>query len=595
MSKKKHNRENHNNSQSELLVKGLNYYALPETVSSQIVKILDYHLFTPNVVEEIKTHAVASRIKDLAQANTPYTPNEQDDTNIDVNTRTALQRIKNVLDKYAIVDGNITNVELSKYIKSAYFIHYSKIIHNNLVLDNKDTNNQVYNIFMKYQKQPSLQHIIGKIIYKEEIINKVFIFNGPPYTQKGENILNERLNNLNKYKRYLKNLNLNASRNYSFIDKNQLGLSYDTTIEDILNSITSSRSLTNQTSKIYVLGHTQLQDMLNTKKYLLCKPFYEQSQDKCLVRLSYYIGIYKDSPILFLERIYYDPFNRVEISPSYSFGFFAGDLKGDHQHYVNLLRTDSNFNSYFSNSHYDQDTQLEVEKFQTNHYNKLESNQPLNNKSYKQHNIFDANVDYKIKNTEASYHHSEETKLKDLINEMITNGKDVNAEMKDYMDKVGEGKETEYKTNIYLYKTHIHINSDVYSTIFAGAPGTDAINVANKNVFNKSYNDLYKYSKEHNIRDREDLVDFINRMSIEEVPDFEHLVKLMKNITKTTSNENVICKDAKTVNEVTNLNQSPCLDQTIFGKTTKINASILQAYNDFIQKQEEEGEINYEN
>ena len=468
--------------------------------------------------------------------------------------------IKDYLVTNSFID--VYNSENRKYVEAyllkSFYTFYDIKINNILSQKNKDKQ-QIYEYFTQYKNFPKIQHEIGKIIYKHELTKGEIFPVSIPLNDQADKILQERLKNLDKYAQFMKNisakdLNNNVNKVYNAKYGENIGITNQLTVADIRNFSTTSKL--NQDGCMFVFDKNQVEDLLNTEKSLLCRPIYTLHRGNHIVRSSYYLGKYKNQDILFCERIFYPAdFNGA---CSYSFGFFAG---GNSKDFVFLTRADYNV--------------------EHSHFDKLISGvEPNCKKTYESYDKFDANLKYTINNVSPanSYYNIENNKIQ----------------------KENALKDCELKATdpVHVYKAHIHITDDIYSILFpTRANHADAIIMPEKNVFNKSFKDLFEYSKSHNVRDREDLYDFFNRVSHKTVPDFEHLVKLMKNITKTTSKEKTICKtcDVLTYNNVDTLKNSENLDDKILYDLTNINLSIKTAYNDYLNAKTNEGEILYEN
>ena len=500
------------------------------SLSSKIVNLWENYFFNPSILnnnihldDEKHKQQEYDRLYDeylMIKGITAEDDEEDDyyhDSKISIDNKIAMLKIKNILLKaFNIIDIDITNSEIKQAISHAYFICYDKKV-KKLYEDDKaelsdkkdDTlfrqkRKEIYDLFLKYSKQPFIQHEIGKLIYKYEFINRHLIFNGPPFNKEEYKILNERLNNLDDYEEFFKQLNVNSTKNYSLSDRKRLGISHQTTIYDLYSISTSSRSLTDQKGKGYILEENQVSEMLTTEKHLLMQPINLTTPDNCKVQLSYYVGEYKGREIIYLERVYYNPIDTDKNIQTYSFGFFLGDVNINHKHFVNLIRADINPHD--------------------NHYNKIENNAFLSmNKQKTDFDKFDANIKYNVNQSIPSYYNDEQSKKRKLEkqNKEIENGKIIPEK-----DKI------RFKT----YNAHIHINSRISSIIFPGAPGIDAVIIPETNVFNYSYNDLDKQSKNIKFRNREEIEDFINKMSMQEVNRFEKMYSILKNITHTSTN-----------------------------------------------------------
>lgn len=475
------------------------------------------------------------------------------------NNEEIYDNIKEFLIENKYIDPNSTNEQLKQVILNAYSISYENKINKLLISDQNDAQNKVYEIFNQFKNFPLIQHEIGKIIYKKEIENNNEIFSIKiPFNKKANDILQERLRNFDKYTKFAKTIDFKDNKKsfnkvYNLKYGENIGINEDLTVADIKNN--SATKKLNQDGHTYIFDKNEVEELLNIEKKLLIKPTYVLHRVDHIVKTSYYIGKYKNQDILFCERIFYP----VDLNStcSYSFGFFA---RGKLKDFIFLTRVD-----------YDVDH---------SHFDKLINGvEPNCEKEYSPYDKFDANLKYNIKYHpfNYSYYNVEQEKL----------------ENQQKLQNSGE----KIEDPVFVYKSHIHIADQIYSVLFPNrANHADAVIIPNKNVFNKSYQELYDYSKNHNFRDREDICDFFNRTSHETVPDFEHLVKLMKNITKTTSNEKTICKVCDiTKGNVNVLNSQKCEDETILYDLSNITQTIKSAYNDYINEKLNEGENIYDN
>ncbi len=469
------------------------------------------------------------------------------------------ENVKNFLVENEFID--VYNSKNKNYVEAYIlksFYTYFDIKINSVLNSKKSALDKVYEHFMKYKYIPKIQHEIGKAIYKYELTKGEIFPITIPLSDKANNILQERLRNLDKYSLFMKNLtfedlNKDINKVYNAKYGKNIGITNKLTVADIRN-ISKTNKL-NQDGHMYVFDKNEVPDLLNIEKHLLCKPIYAFHRGNSIVKSSYYLGKYKNQDILFCERIFY-PVD-FKGTCSYSFGFFAG---GNSKDFVFLTRADYNV----EHSHFDK---------------LINGIEPNCERMYQPYDKFDANLKYTIKNVSPtnSYYIIEDNRIQ--------------------KEKSLQNSGIKIKDPTHVYKAHIHITDDIYSILFPiRANHADAVIIPEKNVFNKSFKDLYNYSKNHNVRDRDDLYDFFNRTSHETIPDFEHLVKLMKNITKTTSNENTICKICDiSNNNVNELNNKKCLDETILYDLTNINLSIKTAYNDYLNEKTNEGELIYEN
>lgn len=467
--------------------------------------------------------------------------------------------IKDFLTAKYNMPRDLTNKQVNKLVLDSYYYTYEAKIQKLHSSNTTNKNDMVFSIFEHFKNFPAIQHQIGKIIYKEEISNCAEIFSIQiPLSKNAHDILQERLKNIDKYAKFAKTIKFNGSQNaknkiYNVKYGNNIGIIDDVLIADIKNNSITKKL--NQDGHAYIFEKNEVADLLNTKKILVTKPIYALHRIDHIVKTSYYIGEYKGQDILFCERIFYS--NDMNSACSYSFGFYPG---GNLKDFVFLTRADYNV--------------------EHSHFDKLISGiEPNCEKTYEPYDKFDANINYNIRDVlpNNSYYNVEDQKL-------IAEAQMLEA-----------GIPVENPTKVY--KAHIHMSDSIYSILFpTRANHADAVIIPNKNVFNKSYKDLYNYAKNHDFRDREDYFDFFNRTSHETVPDFEHLVKLMKNITKTTSNENIICKTCDiSKGNVDALNNLDCKDETISYDLSNITQPLKKAYEEYKTSMLNQGEYEYEN
>ena len=451
-----------------------------------------------------------------------------------------------------------TEKEVQDIILDAYYDYFDQRIEIYLSKDSEDMNKKVYGLFKCYSDYPLIQHQVGKVIYKQEINRGDEIYPITiPLCAEADNILQERIKHFNSYHKFAKIVTLpqvkgSKDKNYNVKHGNNLGIQDNLIVADIKK--TSLTDKLNQDGHSFVFDRNQVNELLNLNKTLLTRPIYVFHRGQNIVKTSYYVGDYNGQNMLFCERIFY-PLDFKETS-SYSFGFFAG---GNTRNFVFLTRADYGVHH--------------------SHFDKLIAGVDTNAKKiYEPFDKFDSNLKYKVIDVprQNSYYSIENSLL----------------------EQEERGKYSE--NPVRVHPAHIHFTDEVYTTLFpARANHADAAIIPDKNLYNKSFEELYKYSLNHKFRDREDLFDFVNKTSLEEIPDFEHLVRLMKNITNTPSNEEIICKTC-TYDKIglEKLNKTPCKDETILYDLSNVSLhvnSAIKKYNENKLANETEGELKYEN
>lgn len=392
--------------------------------------------------------------------------------------------LKPVLVKNKIIDRNYTKIFINKLLK----------VDSVLRGDPRDSRNIVYNIFMEYSKKPDLQHEIGKIIYASEIIHKSkdsMYVASPPFREKANNILQERIKHYDNYVNLAKKLF--AKKNFGSI--NNIGINSSTKLSDIIPKKASK--YVEQNRPFNFENNENIVKLLNCEKHLILAPKYG-IDDKTIFKTSHFLGEFDGQKVVFVEKIDY-PINKQikesepNIYESYELGFY---VNGNPKKYVHLIRAD-----------------FKPHRF---HFNKTEGQYDTNViREYKEKDFdqFDANLEYTLGTTEHNLCYYDEAKL----------------ESDKHLQETG---------NPIIPHSHIHITNNFSATILPTYTSSDVKYIADNDVFNMDYTKSKQYIANNGIRTIEGLYDFCDKLSEENIVNINGMCKFMRLITHINLKEN---------------------------------------------------------
>lgn len=396
-------------------------------------------------------------------------------------------------------------------------------------------------ILDRYANNPEKLHEIGKKIYYNELVRDSSIIKpNPPYNDLTKKILLERATNFEDYAKYSQELIVeNILRGYDYRTNLPIPDSYK--LSDLIEPNDPMGRI--RISTAYNLSDEFLSKLFTCKKDILVPSKTLVKKDHTSTG-TFYIGKVDNQNIIFYERIYK---NNKNIGNSYYLCCLVGGkinmkiplIRGDYRPDINHYNKTKNWNSlpkeYFKDEPCLHDQELDARNNEIERLNKI--NTAIETC---QNNINALKENQKL-----------------IQNEAILSN--IDNEIKKMEEKIAKLNKMLKKSKLLTPFSHVHINRQFYSVLFPKqANGMDVHYLSHNQIFNNKIEDYKDYLAKNKIRNFEDFIDNIDKMSMQELNTFDKFIyflressgidlkenqKLINPQISTTSNENYVCQN----------------------------------------------------